>query len=69
MDGIPDLAELNTEEKVKAKQELLQFCNNLLRSRHQELYAHIEHLDKVTADQILLEVRNIHYQYQFILHR
>ena len=63
MDEIPDLAELNTEENVIAKQELLKFCNNLLRSRHQALYEHIEHLDKVTADQILAEVRNIHYQF------
>ena len=63
MDEIPDLAELNTEENVIAKQDLLKFCNNLLRSRHQALYEHIEHLDKVTADQILAEVRNIHYQF------
>jgi hypothetical protein len=63
MDGIPALAELDGKANNQAKQELLQFCNNLLRSRHQELYEHIEHLDKETADQILLEVWNIHYQF------
>ena len=59
MDSIPAIAELDSKANNQANQELLHCCNNLLRSQHQELYEHIEHLDKETANEILLEVRNI----------
>ena len=53
MDSIPAIAELDSEANNQAKQELLNFCHTLLRTRHQSLYMHINNIEQATAMKIL----------------
>ena len=39
---IPTLHEASDEQDKQSKQQLLTFCHTLLRTRHQQLYMHIE---------------------------
>ena len=56
---IPTLHEASDEQDKQSKQQLLTFCHTLLRTRHQQLYMHIEHIEYATASTILYEVNNI----------
>ena len=59
MDSIPTIAELDSEANNQAKQELLNFCHTLLRTRHQNLYMHIDNIEQATAITILYEANKI----------
>ena len=56
---IPTLHEASDEQDKQSKQQLLTFCHTLLRTRHQQLYMHIEHIEYATASTILYKVNNI----------
>ena len=56
---IPTLHEASDEQDKQSKQQLLKFCHTLLRTRHQQLYMHIDHIEHATASTILYEVNNI----------
>ena len=56
---IPTLHEANAAQDEQAKQQLLNFCNTLLRTRHQNLYMHIDNIEQATAITILYEANKI----------